>query len=90
MYLSLGAPNILLILTVKLIKTESTRKLNNVNFQWTKTLYQNILSHIAFFLHFSGADIIIVLITQFPDGFHLNCNSFSLTSFLFSIQFKGR
>ena len=48
MYLSLGAPNILLILTVKLIKTESTRKLNNFNFQWTKTLYQNILSHTAF------------------------------------------
>ena len=80
MYLSLGAPNILLILTVKLIKTESTRKLNNVNFQWTKTLYQNILSHIAFFLHFSGVVdiIIIVLVTQFPDGFHLNNNSLSL------------
>ena len=32
-----------------LIKTESIRKLNNFNFQWTKTLYQNILHHIAFF-----------------------------------------
>ena len=30
-------------------KTESIRKLSNFNFQWTKTLYQNILSHIAFF-----------------------------------------
>ena len=35
------------------IKTESIGKLSNFNFQWTKTLYQNILSHIAFFLHFS-------------------------------------
>ena len=31
------------------IQTESIRKLSNFNFQWTKTLYQNILSHIAFF-----------------------------------------
>ena len=29
--------------------TESIRKLSNFNFQWTKTLYQNILGHIAFF-----------------------------------------
>ena len=29
------------------IQTESIRKLRN--FQWTKTLYQNILNHIAFF-----------------------------------------
>ena len=33
----------------QVIKTETTRKLSNFNFQWTKTLYQNILSHIAFF-----------------------------------------
>ena len=32
-----------------LIKTESTRKLSNFNFQWTKTLYQNSLKNIAFF-----------------------------------------
>ena len=31
------------------------RKLSNFNFQWTKTLCQNILSHITSFLHFSGA-----------------------------------
>ena len=31
-----------------LIKTESTRKLGNINFQWTKTLYQNNLRNIAF------------------------------------------
>ena len=37
-----------------LIQTESIRKLSNFNFQWTKTLYQNILSHIAL-LHFSRA-----------------------------------
>ena len=34
------------------IKTESTRKLSNFNFQWTKTLYQNNLKHIAFFFTF--------------------------------------
>ena len=31
------------------VKTESVRKLSNINFQWTKTLYQNNLKHIAFF-----------------------------------------
>ena len=30
--------------------TESIRKLSNFNFRWTKTLYQNILGHIPFFL----------------------------------------
>ena len=38
------------------IKTESTRKLSNSNFQWTKTLYQNMLKNIVFFfyiLHFT-------------------------------------
>ena len=35
------------------LKTESTRKLNNFDFQWTKTLYQNNLKHIAFFFTFS-------------------------------------
>ena len=34
------------------LKTESTRKLNNFDFQWTKTLYQNNLKHIAFFFTF--------------------------------------
>ena len=33
----------------KVFKTESIRKLSNFNFQWTKTLYLNILGHIAFF-----------------------------------------
>ena len=28
---------------------ESTRKLINFNFQWTKTLYQNNLKHIALY-----------------------------------------
>ena len=32
----------------QMIKTESIRKLNNFNFQWTKTFHQNILSHITF------------------------------------------
>ena len=34
------------------LKTESTRKLNNFAFQWTKTLHQNNLKHIAFFFTF--------------------------------------
>ena len=34
------------------IKMESIRKLSNFNFQWTKTLHQNNLNHIAFFFTF--------------------------------------
>ena len=37
---------------VEKFKTESTRKLSNFNFQCTKTLYQNDLKNIAFFLKF--------------------------------------
>ena len=33
-------------------KTESIRKLSNINFKWTKALYQNDLKHIAFFFTF--------------------------------------
>ena len=33
-------------------ETESTRKLSNFNFQWTKTLCQNNLKHIAFLFTF--------------------------------------
>ena len=33
-------------------KTESTRKLSNFNFQWTKTLYLNNVKHTAFFVTF--------------------------------------
>ena len=37
------------------IKTKSIRKSSNFNFQWTNTLYQNIVSHIAlFFTLFKG------------------------------------
>ena len=44
------------------IKTEYIRKLSNFNFEWKKTLYQNNLNNIAFFLHFSRAiDMIIYL-----------------------------
>ena len=35
-----------------LFKEESTRKLSNFDFQWTKTLYQNNLKNIAFFFTF--------------------------------------
>ena len=38
--------------SVKDIKMESTMKLSYLNFQWTKTLYQNNLKHIAFFFTF--------------------------------------
>ena len=39
----------------KEIKTESIRKLSNINFQWTKTFYQNNLKHVAvFFTFFKG------------------------------------
>ena len=34
------------------VKRESTRKLSNFNFQWTKPLYQNNLKNIAFFFTF--------------------------------------
>ena len=34
------------------IKTEFTRTLSNFNFQWTKSLYQNNLKNIAFFVTF--------------------------------------
>ena len=40
-------------------KTESIRKLRNINFKWTKALYQNDLKHIAFFSHFSRAKDVI-------------------------------
>ena len=40
------------IVSVKDIKMESTMKLSNFNFQWTKILYQNSLKHIAFFFTF--------------------------------------
>ena len=30
-------------------RREFIRKLSNFTFQWTKTLYKNILSHMAFF-----------------------------------------
>ena len=33
-------------------KMESTRKLSNFDIQWTNTLYQNNLKHIAFFFTF--------------------------------------
>ena len=41
---------------------ESTRKLSNFNFQWTKTLYQNNSKNIAIFFTFSRAiDVISYL-----------------------------
>ena len=49
------------------IKTESIRKLSNFNFQWTKTLYQNNLKHIAFFFTFSqsyGCNLLSVITSK--------------------------
>ena len=39
-------------MVTNVIKTESTRKLSNFNFQWTKALYQNNLKSIEFFFTF--------------------------------------
>ena len=52
-------------------KTESTKKLSNFNFQWTKTSYQNNLKHnyfIAFFFTFFKGykDVIIVICNLTP------------------------
>jgi len=50
--------------SIKSVKTESIRKLRNFNFQWTKTLYQNNLKHIAFFFTFfesSGCNLLSVI-----------------------------
>ena len=55
-------------------KTESTKKLSNFNFQWTKTSYQNNLKHnyfIAFFFTFFKGykDVIIVICNLTPKKF---------------------
>ena len=43
------------VMKMENIKMESIRKLSNFDFQWTKTLYQNNLKHIAvFFTFFTG------------------------------------
>ena len=44
-------PRLLFVFTWQL-KTKSTRKLSNLNFRWTKTLYQKNLKNIAFFFTF--------------------------------------
>ena len=53
---SLGANRGSIRWRTKAFKTESTRKLSNFNIQWTKTLYQSNLKHIAFlfFTFFKG------------------------------------
>ena len=43
----------------KHIKTQSTRKLSNFNFEWTKNLSQNNLKHVAFFFNFSRTKYVI-------------------------------
>ena len=47
-------PHLLFVFTQQ-FKMESTGKLSNLNFQWTKTLYQNSLKNIAFFFTFFKA-----------------------------------
>ena len=44
---------------LEIFKTESTRKLSNFDFPWTKTLYQNNLKHLHSFLPFSRAKDVI-------------------------------
>ena len=47
--------------TKKDIKTESIKKLSNINFQWTKILFQNILNNKAFFfILFKGLIEVII------------------------------
>ena len=46
--------HVLIALKQKEFKMESTRKLSNFNFQWTKTLYRNNLKHIIKFTFFKG------------------------------------
>ena len=53
----------------KKVKTESIRKFRDFNLQWTKTLYQNNLNSIAFYLRFSRAIEIINV------KFHKNCEN---------------
>ena len=49
---------------------ESIWKMSNFNFQWTKTLYQNILSHIVFFFTlFKGYRCNIVICNNTKDNF---------------------
>ena len=46
------------------INTESVRKLSNINFQWTKPLYQKNQNHIAFlFTFFKGYRYTIKIIS---------------------------
>ena len=48
------------------LKTESTRKLSNFNFQWTKTLHQNEIHNIVFFLKiFKGYRYIVIRNLEF-------------------------
>ena len=67
------------------IKTESIRKLSNFNFQWTKTLYQNNLHHIAFgFFSLSRAMNVICYdftrVFAIPDKFEI-CFLFGVISY---------
>ena len=48
----------------KEFKMESTGKLSNFDIQWTKTLYQNNLKHIAFFLHLSRTEDVMSNFTR--------------------------
>ena len=58
------------LLVLKGFKRESTRKLSNFNFQQTKTLYQNNLNNIAFFLYiFQGLKISLVSCNNSKENF---------------------
>ena len=50
-YKNSGSKNIL-FKKIDEIETGSNRTLSNFDLQWTKTLYQNNLKHIAFFFTF--------------------------------------
>ena len=53
----------------KWVKTESVGKLSNINFQWTKPLYQNNQNHIAFlFTFFKGYRYTIKIISYISNN----------------------
>ena len=51
------------------VKTESTAKLSNFNFYWTKILYQDNLKILPSFLHFSRAKDVITICSDTEKNF---------------------
>ena len=70
---------------MNIINMESTRKLSNFNFQWTKTLYQNNLIHIEFFSTLFKGYLLVICnntkdnflweLVKIDFKFHRNCEN---------------